>query len=49
VPYGMLSLVALGYLGLWVMFRRVVDLYACWTIDSTWSVVMWKMMPSCLL
>jgi hypothetical protein len=34
----------------WVIPRRVVNLYACWWIaGSTWSAVMWKMVPSCLL
>jgi hypothetical protein len=34
----------------WVMSRRVVDLFACWwSIDSTWSAAMWKMMFSCIL
>jgi hypothetical protein len=34
----------------WVMPRRVVDLFAYWwTAGSTWSVVVWKMVPLCLL
>jgi hypothetical protein len=34
----------------WVMLRRVVDLYVCWwTAGNTWSVVVWKMVPSRLL
>jgi hypothetical protein len=33
-----------------VMPRRVVDLYTCWwTARSTWSVIVWKIVPSCLL
>jgi hypothetical protein len=33
----------------WDMPRRVVDLFACgWTAGSTQSVVVWKMMPSCI-
>jgi hypothetical protein len=34
----------------WVMHDIVVDLFACWwTSCSTQSVVVWKMVPSCLL
>jgi len=34
----------------WVMPDRVVDLFACWWMGgSSQSVVVWKMMPSCLL
>jgi hypothetical protein len=34
----------------WVMLRRVVDLYVCWwTVGNTWSVAVWKMVPSRLL
>lgn len=34
----------------WVMPNRVVDLFACWYIcGHSQSVVVWKMMPYCLL
>ena len=34
---------------IWVM-PRLVDLYACWlTAVSSWSIVVWKVVPSCLL
>lgn len=34
----------------WVMPRRVVDLYdSWWTVGSTWSAAVWKMVPSCIL
>jgi hypothetical protein len=34
----------------WVMPRRVVDLFACWwTGGRSQSVVVWKMVPCCLL
>jgi hypothetical protein len=33
----------------WVMPRRVIDLFAWWIVGSTRSVIVWKMMPLCLL
>jgi hypothetical protein len=34
----------------WVMPLQVVDLFACWwTGGRSWSVVVWKMVPFCLL
>jgi hypothetical protein len=34
----------------WVMPRRVVDLFACWwTVGSTRSAAVWKIVPPCLL
>jgi hypothetical protein len=48
VPYGMPFFSRFGLS--WVMPRRVVDLFACWwTVGSTQSAVVWKMVPSCLL
>jgi hypothetical protein len=45
-PYRVLSSIVLGYLGL-----VLVDLFTCWRglFGSPQSVVVWKMVPSCLL
>jgi hypothetical protein len=34
----------------WMMPQRVVDLFTCWwTGGHSWSTVMWKIVPYCLL
>jgi hypothetical protein len=34
----------------WVMPLRVVDLFSCWwTGGRSWSAVVWKMVPCCIL
>jgi hypothetical protein len=33
----------------WVMPGRVKDLYASWTGGQSWSAVVWKMIPLCLM